>query len=49
MSSKFSTPFMAKSPCKEVVVPTKKKVYNRTAELKEILKPKKTKKPKIKV
>jgi len=46
MSSKFSTPFMAKSPCKEV---TKKKVYNRTEELKEILKPKKTKKPKIKV
>ena len=49
MSSKFSTPFMAKSPCKEVVVPTKKKVYNRTEELKEIIKPKKTKKPETRV
>ena len=47
MSSKFSTPFMAKSPCKEVVVPTKKKVYNRTEKFKKIVKPKKTKKPKI--
>ena len=45
MSSKFSTPFMAKSPCKEVT----KKVYNRTEELKEIIKPKKTKKPKTRV